>query len=68
MIRRWPIRLRLTAAFTVMMALVLAGVGAVTLAHTRSSLDASITESLTYRLADLRPIAATAEPLLAGGK
>lgn len=67
MIGRWPIRIRLAAAFTIMMALVLTAVGWATLAHTRSSLDSSITESLTYRLADLRPVAATAEPLLPAG-
>ena len=47
MIRPWPIRVRLTAAFTVMMALVLLGVGTATVAHTRSSLDASISEALS---------------------
>jgi signal transduction histidine kinase len=65
--RQWPIRIRLTAAFAIMMALVLLAVGVLTVAHTRESLDASITESLTYRLADLRPLATTAEPLLPGG-
>ncbi|MFB9690294.1 sensor histidine kinase [Amycolatopsis plumensis] len=63
---RWPARIRLTAAFTVLMALVLLGVGFATVAHTRSSLDASITEALTYRLRDLQPIAATATPVLSG--
>jgi signal transduction histidine kinase len=66
MIRRWPIRIRLTAAFTVMMALVLAAVGTATVAHTRSSLDSSITESLTYRLADLRQVAVAVDPILPG--
>jgi signal transduction histidine kinase len=64
MIRRWPIRIRLTVAFTVMMGLALAAVGAVTVAHTRSSLDSAITESLTYRLADLRPAAVAVDPIL----
>lgn len=63
---RWPTRIRLTAAFTVLMALVLLGVGFATVAHTRSSLDASITEALTYRLQDLQPTAATATPVLSG--
>ena len=63
---RWPARIRLTAAFTVLMALVLLGVGFATVAHTRSSLDASITEALTYRLHDLQPTAATATPVLSG--
>jgi signal transduction histidine kinase len=67
MIRRWPIRIRLAAAFTLMMALVLLAVAAITLAHARESLDASITESLIYRLNDLRPIAVTADPRLPGG-
>jgi signal transduction histidine kinase len=66
MIRRWPIRIRLTVAFTVMMGLALAAVGAVTVAHTRSSLDSTITESLTYRLADLRPVAVAVDPILPG--
>jgi signal transduction histidine kinase len=68
MMRRWPIRIRLTAAFTAMMAIVLLAVAVATIAHTRESLDASITESLSYQLSDLRPIAATAEPLLPGGE
>ena len=63
---RWPTRIRLTAAFTVLMGLVLLGVGFATVAHTRSSLDASITEALTYRLHDLQPTAATATPVLSG--
>jgi hypothetical protein len=66
MIRRWPIRIRLTIAFTVMMALALAAVAAITLANTRSSLDSAITESLTYRLADLRPVAVAVDPILPG--
>ncbi|WP_168214221.1 sensor histidine kinase [Prauserella flavalba] len=44
----------------------LLGVGFATVSHTRSSLDASITEALTYRLSDLQPIAATATPVLSG--
>jgi signal transduction histidine kinase len=67
MMRRWPIRIRLVVGFTTVMALVLLGVAAATIAHTRESLDAAITESLNYQLADLRPIATTAEPLLPGG-
>jgi signal transduction histidine kinase len=66
MIRRWPIRIRLTVAFTVMMGLALAAVGAVTVAHTRSSLDSAITESVTNRLADLRPVAVAVDPILPG--
>ena len=67
MMGRWPIRIRLTAAFTTAMALVLLAVGALTVAHTKESLDEAITESLFYRLASLRQIAVGAEPLLAGG-
>jgi signal transduction histidine kinase len=66
MIRRWPIRIRLTLAFTVMMGLALAAVGTVTVAHTRSSLDSAITESVTNRLADLRPVAVAVDPILPG--
>lgn len=65
--RRWPIRIRLTAAFTAMMALILLAVGALTVVHTKETLDEAITESLSYRLANLRPIAAAADPSLAGG-
>jgi signal transduction histidine kinase len=65
--RHWPIRIRLTAAFTAVMALVLLAVGALTVAHTKESLDEAITESLSYRLANLRPIAAATDPLLGDG-
>ena len=64
--RRWPIRVRLTAAFTAVMALVLLAVGTLTVSHTKESLDEAITESLSYRLANLRPIAVATDPLLAG--
>lgn len=67
-IRGWPIRVRLTAAFTGVMALVLLGVAAATLAHMRASLDEAISESLTYRLHDLQPEAATGAPVLPGGE
>jgi signal transduction histidine kinase len=67
MMRRWPIRIRLTAAFTAVMALVLLAVGTLTVAHTKESLDEAITESLSYRLANLRPIAAAPDPMLRGG-
>jgi signal transduction histidine kinase len=67
MMRRWPIRVRLTAAFTAVMALVLLTVATFTVAHAKESLDAAITESLSYQLADLRQLAAGAEPALAGG-
>jgi signal transduction histidine kinase len=66
MMRRWPIRIRLTAAFTAVMALVLLAVAVATVAHTRESLDTAITESLSYQLADLRVIAVNAQPQLAG--
>jgi signal transduction histidine kinase len=64
---RWPIRIRLTAAFTAVMALLLLAVAALTVAHTKESLDEAITESLSYRLANLRPIAAATDPSLVGG-
>ncbi|MGD1281065.1 ATP-binding protein [Mycobacterium seoulense] len=67
MIRRWPIRIRLTAAFTAATGLVLLVVATLTVAHTKESLDAAITESLSTQLANLRPIAADDDPLLAGG-
>lgn len=67
MMRRWPIRIRLAAAFTAVMALVLLAVAAFTVHHTKESLDAAITESLSTQLANLRPIAADDDPLLAGG-
>jgi len=66
MIRRWPLRIRLTAAFTVLMALVLLSVGIATVTHMRESLDSSITESLVYRLRDLQPVATVAAPVLSG--
>jgi signal transduction histidine kinase len=62
---RWPIRIRLTAAFTALMALVLLAVGTLTVAHTKESLDEAITESLSYRLANLRPFAAATDPSVA---
>ncbi|MGE2817136.1 sensor histidine kinase [Mycobacterium heidelbergense] len=67
MMRRWPIRVRLAAAFTAAMALVLVVVGALTVAHTKESLDEAITESLAYRVASLGPIAAATDPVLTGG-
>ncbi|PPJ34398.1 ATP-binding protein [Nocardia nova] len=66
MIRRWPIRIRLTAAFVAMMAIVLAVIGFVTVTHMRSFLDNAVTESLEYQLAELRPAAASPEPDLPG--
>lgn len=64
MIRRWPIRWRLTAAFTLTMAVVLAGAGAGTVANTRSSLDESITQALQYQLRDVQAAADTTSPAL----
>jgi signal transduction histidine kinase len=54
-VRGWPIRIRLAAALTAVMALVLLGVAMASLAHMRASLDDSINKSLAYRLRDLRP-------------
>ncbi|WP_156751715.1 hypothetical protein, partial [Mycobacterium sp. E2497] len=67
MIRRWPIRIRLTAAFTVVTGLLLFAVASLTVAHTKGSLDTAITESLSTQLANLGPIAADDDPVLAGG-
>ncbi len=67
MMRRWPIRIRLTAAFTTAMALVLLAVAALTVARTKESLDEAITESLSDRLANLRQIAVGGQPSVAGG-
>ncbi|OBF51341.1 hypothetical protein A5756_20375 [Mycobacterium sp. 852002-53434_SCH5985345] len=67
MIRRWPIRIRLTAAFTAVMALLLLAVASLTVGHTKESLDTAITESLLNQLTNLRPIAEDDDPLLAGG-
>ena len=59
MIRGWPIRVRLAAAFTAAMALILLGVGIATVLNTRASLDESLGESLDYRLSDLRALTGT---------
>jgi signal transduction histidine kinase len=67
MMRRWPIRIRLTAGFTAVMALVLLAVATLTIAHTKESLDAAITDSLSDKLANLRPMAADNDLILAGG-
>jgi signal transduction histidine kinase len=67
MMRRWPIRIRLTAGFTAVMALVLLAVATLTIAHTKESLDAAITDSLSDKLANLRPMAADNDLTLAGG-
>jgi signal transduction histidine kinase len=55
MIRRVPIRLRLTAVFTATMALALAGVGAGTVLHFQHALDAAIDDTLADRARDLPP-------------
>ncbi|WP_293045537.1 ATP-binding protein [Mycobacterium sp.] len=65
--QRWPIRIRLTAGFTAVMALVLLIVGILTLAHTKESLDGAIADSLSNQLANLRPMAADDDLMLAGG-
>ena len=65
--RRWPIRIRLTVSFTAVMALVLLAVAALTVAHTKESLDEAITESLSNQLANLRPMAADDDLVLPGG-
>src|SRR5258708_31241445 len=59
MIRRWPIRVRLAAAFTAMMALVLLAVAWVTLHQSREALDESTNTALSDRLGRLLAIRAT---------
>ncbi|NQE91394.1 sensor histidine kinase [Nocardia terpenica] len=49
-----------------MMAVVLAVIGYATVTHMRSFLDTAVTESLTYQLTELRPLAAAVEPVLPG--
>jgi signal transduction histidine kinase len=68
MIRTWPIHLRLTAAFTLTMALILTGVALVTVTNSRVSQDESITESLQYRLRDVQSAAEAISPVLPNGR
>ncbi|MBB5159060.1 sensor histidine kinase [Saccharopolyspora phatthalungensis] len=68
MIKRWPIRLRLTAAFALTMALILTGVAVGTVTNSRASLDESITETLQYRLRDVQSAAEAVSPVLPGGR
>ena len=53
-IHRWPIRLRLTAAFTAVMALVLTGVALGTVAGFRASFNESLDQDLTGALQQLQ--------------
>jgi signal transduction histidine kinase len=62
MISRWPIRIRLTAAFTAMMALVLTGVAIGTLLSFRATYDESLDHTLTSRLQQLQTTASASEP------
>jgi signal transduction histidine kinase len=62
MISRWPIRIRLTAAFTAMMALVLTGVAIGTLLSFRATYDESLDQTLTTRLQQLQTTASANEP------
>ncbi|MGH3847160.1 MAG: hypothetical protein ACRDS0_37935, partial [Pseudonocardiaceae bacterium] len=57
--KRWPIRIRLTAGFAVMMALVLAGAAITTLSSFRAAFDESIDHTQAARLHAL-----TAAPLV----
>jgi signal transduction histidine kinase len=59
MITRWPIRVRLTAAFTLMMALVLTGVAIGTLLSFTATFDESLDHTLTTRLHQLQLAPAT---------
>ncbi|MGH3763720.1 MAG: sensor histidine kinase [Pseudonocardiaceae bacterium] len=54
MISRWPIRVRLTAAFTVMMALVLAGVAIGTVLSFGAAFDESLDQTLAAHLRELQ--------------
>jgi len=62
MISRWPIRIRLTAAFTAMMALVLTGVGIGTLLTFGAAFDESLDHTLTSRLQELQATDSASEP------
>jgi signal transduction histidine kinase len=65
MISRWPIRIRLTAAFTAMMALVLTGVAIGTLLSFRATYDESLDQTLTTRLHELQTTASASGPQIA---
>ena len=54
---RFPIRLRLTLAFAIAMAIVLAATGAFVYLRVSSALDEAVNESLDNRLADARVLA-----------
>ncbi|HET9117395.1 MAG TPA: ATP-binding protein, partial [Pseudonocardiaceae bacterium] len=62
MISRWPIRIRLTAAFTAMMALVLIGVAIGTLLSFQATYDESLDQTLTTRLHELQTTASANGP------
>ncbi|MGH3571856.1 MAG: sensor histidine kinase [Pseudonocardiaceae bacterium] len=62
MISRWPIRIRLTAAFTAMMALVLTGVAIGTLLTFGAAFDESLGHTLTSRLQELQATASASGP------
>ncbi|MDA3627099.1 ATP-binding protein [Saccharopolyspora sp. WRP15-2] len=68
MISRWSLRLRLTAAFTLTMALILTAAAIGTVVNSRASLDESITESLQYRLRDVQSAADELAPVLTSGR
>jgi signal transduction histidine kinase len=70
-ITRWPIRIRLTVAFGVLMALVLTGIGVVTVRQARDAADESVTdgpsrELIEAMIADLRGELLLAFPLIWG--
>ena len=67
MIRRWPIRVRLAAAFTAMMALVLLAVAWVTLHQSREALDESTNKVVSLEFfRDSDPV--SKERFLAGAR
>jgi signal transduction histidine kinase len=65
MISRWPIRVRLTAAFTAMMALVLAGMSIGTLLSFGATFDESLNHTLSTRLHELQATSSASGPATA---
>lgn len=65
--RRLPIRIRLTAAFTLVMALLLAATGIFLYGRLRANLDASIASALSARAADVTALARQSDTALSEG-
>jgi hypothetical protein len=62
MISRWPIRMRLTAAFTAMVALVLIGVAIGTLLTFGATYDEPLDQTLSSRLPNLQASSSASGP------